>query len=327
VSRGALRRRPPDAAPSAPFHEPARRLAADARQWIAGHVAGPLHGADRDRRLARAHRSGVGNARLSIAPRGPQALPARACAAERDAAARPRGRVARSLRSPRLSDDTRARQAGRALRDVARRWRAPRSLGRAAGAHHRARLVGFARGAGLRTCDYRCALAALFGARSARSQRHAVVGARHPFAAPHCVLQRRHGAHHRVFAIRERLGPFDLVMLEVGGRHPAWGDMHLGPENALRALALLGGGPFLPVHWGTFSLATHAWDEPAETLLSLGPRSGVQLVMPRLGEPVEPADAEKPEPWWRVVDATARKPEPEAPAATKLPKAVPWPID
>ncbi|HKA43946.1 MAG TPA: MBL fold metallo-hydrolase [Burkholderiales bacterium] len=127
--------------------------------------------------------------------------------------------------------------------------------------------------------------------------------------------------------IRERLGPFDLVMLEVGGRHPAWGDMHLGPENALRALALLGGGPFLPVHWGTFSLATHAWDEPAETLLSLGPRSGVQLVMPRLGEPVEPADAEKPEPWWRVVDATARKPEPEAPAATKLPKAVPWPID
>src|SRR6202022_3054464 len=41
--------------------------------------------------------------------------------------------------------------------------------------------------------------------------------------------------------IRERLGPFDLVMLEVGAFHPAWGDIHLGPNNALKALALLGG--------------------------------------------------------------------------------------
>ena len=55
--------------------------------------------------------------------------------------------------------------------------------------------------------------------------------------------------------IRARLGPFDLVMLEVGAFHPAWGDIHLGPENALEALALLGGGAFLPVHWGTFNLA------------------------------------------------------------------------
>ena len=68
-------------------------------------------------------------------------------------------------------------------------------------------------------------------------------------------------------AIRERLGPFDLVMLEVGGLHPSWGDMHLGPENALKALSLLGGGAFLPIHWGTFSLAMHAWDQPAEVLL------------------------------------------------------------
>ena len=90
-------------------------------------------------------------------------------------------------------------------------------------------------------------------------------------------------------AIRERLGPFDLVMLEVGAFHPSWGHIHLGPDNALHALELLGGGAFLPVHWGTFSLAMHAWDEPAETLLALGPKQGVQLVMPRLGEPVEPA--------------------------------------
>ena len=89
----------------------------------------------------------------------------------------------------------------------------------------------------------------------------------------------------------------------------------------------LGGGAFLPVHWGTFSLAMHAWDQPAEKVLELGDKAGVQLVMPRLGEPVEPAHAEKAEPWWRAVDMIAMKPEPDTSAAITLPKAMPWPID
>ena len=131
--------------------------------------------------------------------------------------------------------------------------------------------------------------------------------------------------------IRDRLGPFDLVMLEVGAYHPAWGDIHLGPHNALKALALLGGGAFLPVHWGTFSLAMHAWDQPAEALLSVGEKSGVQLMMPRLGEAIEPAHAKRPEPWWRAVDTVAPAPgpgtqeDPETPAT--LPKSMSWPID
>lgn len=129
--------------------------------------------------------------------------------------------------------------------------------------------------------------------------------------------------------IRERLGPFDLVMLEVGAFHPSWGDIHLGPENALKALQLLGGGAFLPVHWGTFSLALHDWDQPAETLLELGPKQGAQLLMPRLGEAVAPARGETALPWWRAADAPTRKAakaiEPEA--ASKLPEAMPWPLD
>jgi L-ascorbate metabolism protein UlaG (beta-lactamase superfamily) len=125
--------------------------------------------------------------------------------------------------------------------------------------------------------------------------------------------------------IRDQLGPFDLVMLEVGAFHPAWGDIHLGPGNALKALALLGGGAFLPVHWGTFSLAMHAWDQPAEELLSLGEKAGAQLVMPRLGEAVEPAHAARAQAWWRGVDTAAQPPHAETP--TTLPKAMSWPID
>jgi L-ascorbate metabolism protein UlaG (beta-lactamase superfamily) len=125
--------------------------------------------------------------------------------------------------------------------------------------------------------------------------------------------------------IRERLGPFDLVMLEVGAFHPAWGDIHLGPENALKALALLGGGAFLPIHWGTFSLAMHAWDQPPEVLLERGPKAGARLLMPRLGQPVEPEQAYRVEPWWRVAEQGARKSARES--EITLPKDIPWPID
>ena len=128
-------------------------------------------------------------------------------------------------------------------------------------------------------------------------------------------------------AIRERLGPFDLVMLEVGAFHPSWGHIHLGPENALEAHALLGGGAFLPVHWGTFSLAMHAWDEPAETLFELAPRRGVPLLMPRLGEAVEPVRAETVTPWWRGVDTGAPAAPIPAPASATLPTSMPWPMD
>ncbi len=109
--------------------------------------------------------------------------------------------------------------------------------------------------------------------------------------------------------IRSRLGPFDLVMLEVGSWAPAWGDIHLGPENALKAHALLGGGAFLPVHWGTFNLAIHAWDEPAEQLVALAP-SAAPLVMPRLGQPIEPRHVQSIDPWWREVEKTETAPAP-----------------
>lgn len=100
--------------------------------------------------------------------------------------------------------------------------------------------------------------------------------------------------------IRTRYGPFDLVMLEIGGWHPAWGDMHLGPDNAITAMTLLGEGAFLPVHWGTFSLAMHPWDQPAERLLELSSKSTAHLIMPMPGQPVEPdLTPERVTPWWR----------------------------
>jgi L-ascorbate metabolism protein UlaG (beta-lactamase superfamily) len=102
--------------------------------------------------------------------------------------------------------------------------------------------------------------------------------------------------------IGKRLGPFDLAMFEIGAWHQAWGDIHLGPVNALKAHALLGSGALMPVHWGTFSLALHAWDQPAELLWTMAEEQKVRLLTPMLGAPFEPAKIDRPEPWWRTVE-------------------------
>jgi L-ascorbate metabolism protein UlaG (beta-lactamase superfamily) len=157
--------------------------------------------------------------------------------------------------------------------------------------------------------------ATLWSSMIIRSSRHAI------FFSGDTGLTTEHAT------IRERIGPFDLIMLEVGGFHPSWGDMHLGPEHALQALALLGGGTFLPIHWGTFALSTHEWDQPVEWLLSQAPDKGVRLLLPRLGEAVEPAHEHEVTPWWRVVDQRPPRPTPSEPPAITLPEAMPWPFD
>ena len=114
--------------------------------------------------------------------------------------------------------------------------------------------------------------------------------------------------------IGRRLGPFDLVMLEVGAHHPAWGEIHLGPANALEAHAMLGGGTLLPVHWGTFDLALHPWEEPAEHLAVAAAKRNIHVVTPRLGRAIEPSRVERIDPWWREVARSRSKAEATSPS-------------
>jgi L-ascorbate metabolism protein UlaG (beta-lactamase superfamily) len=103
--------------------------------------------------------------------------------------------------------------------------------------------------------------------------------------------------------IRQRLGSFDLVALEVGAFHPSWRDIHLGPDQAMTAHQQLGGGAFLPVHWGTFDLAIHPWDEPAIVLSAAAATHQLPMVMPRVGGVVDiPKDFDGIiDPWWRTI--------------------------
>ena len=96
-----------------------------------------------------------------------------------------------------------------------------------------------------------------------------------------------------------RSGPLDLVMLEIGAFHPAWSNIHLGPENALAAHQLLGGGNLLPIHWGTFNLAFHAWRQPVQQLVAeAGPE--VPLLVPAPGQRVEAAAGPYSSGWWEA---------------------------
>ena len=73
------------------------------------------------------------------------------------------------------------------------------------------------------------------------------------------------------------------------------------PEQALQVHRDVRGRRMLPVHWSTFNLAYHAWDEPIRRAVAEADRVGADLVTPRVGEMV---DADRPfasTRWWESV--------------------------
>ncbi|MEM7311390.1 MAG: MBL fold metallo-hydrolase [Planctomycetota bacterium] len=98
--------------------------------------------------------------------------------------------------------------------------------------------------------------------------------------------------------IGERLGPFDAALVEAGAYSPLWRDVHIGPEQAVVACELVRGALLMPVHWGTFDLAMHAWTEPIERILAAAASAGVPVAAPRPGASFEPASAPAVERWW-----------------------------
>jgi L-ascorbate metabolism protein UlaG (beta-lactamase superfamily) len=107
-------------------------------------------------------------------------------------------------------------------------------------------------------------------------------------------------------------GPFDATMIQVGAYSEFWPDIHMTPEEGVRAhLDLQGGRPggaLLPIHWGTFNLAPHAWAEPGEWMKDAAKEEGQAVAFPRPGEPFEPTGELPVEPWWRAVSGPLARP-------------------
>ncbi|MES2125267.1 MAG: MBL fold metallo-hydrolase [Gemmatimonadota bacterium] len=115
----------------------------------------------------------------------------------------------------------------------------------------------------------------------------------------HRVYLSGDSAMHEDFSeIGERLGPFDLTMIEVGAYDAIWADVHLGPEQAVLAHQQVRGRVMLPLHWGMFDLALHGWTEPIERTLVAAANAGIRVTTPRPGESVEPALEPPSTRWW-----------------------------
>jgi len=119
------------------------------------------------------------------------------------------------------------------------------------------------------------------------------------------------GPNHRVFYsgdtgpsaeftnIGEQYGPFDLTIIQIGAYGESWPLIHMTPEEVIEVHLALKGKKLLPVHWGTFDLALHDWDEPIRNTAASAALNGVELLTPRLGERVDIDRPFESRAWWQ----------------------------
>ena len=87
--------------------------------------------------------------------------------------------------------------------------------------------------------------------------------------------------------IAKRFGPVDLTLMKVGAYGDTWLDIHMNPESAVQSHVDLQAKTMLPVHWATFDLSYHAWDDPIVRTIAAAKEKNVELITPKIGEPFE----------------------------------------
>ena len=107
-----------------------------------------------------------------------------------------------------------------------------------------------------------------------------------------------YGAH---FAeIHNRFGGFDLFMPDSGQYSINWHYWHMFPEESVMAAETLGAGAVMPLHWGTFVLSTHGWDDSPERMTDACEAKNLEAITPKLCETMSLKHSEDyHERWWR----------------------------
>lgn len=102
--------------------------------------------------------------------------------------------------------------------------------------------------------------------------------------------------------IYDHFGAMDLVILEDGQYDKSWEAIHLLPKQGIQAVKDVEAKWVVPVHWGTFSISYHAWDDPVKQITKLAKEENINVATPMIGEIVDYQNIEKyQEKWWEEV--------------------------
>lgn len=103
--------------------------------------------------------------------------------------------------------------------------------------------------------------------------------------------------------IGDEFGTIDLAILECGQYNKSWKYIHMFPEETVQAAIDLKAKRLLPVHWGKFSLATHAWDDSINRVWNEAKQKSLPLITPMIGEKIiiDKIDNWGSE-WWRNIE-------------------------
>jgi L-ascorbate metabolism protein UlaG (beta-lactamase superfamily) len=100
-------------------------------------------------------------------------------------------------------------------------------------------------------------------------------------------------------AIGEKYGPFDFAMLECGQYNEKWAQIHMMPEETAQAGIDISAEVIMPIHWGSFTLAPHAWTDPVVRVQAEAKKLNLPMTTPKIGEIIYLDGFKYPmEEWW-----------------------------
>lgn len=101
--------------------------------------------------------------------------------------------------------------------------------------------------------------------------------------------------------IYDKYGSFDLALLECGQYDVMWKSSHMTPEESVEAGKILNASVLLPIHWGTFSISNHGWDDPIIRFVKKVEEEKIKYAVPKIGETFNYKTDIKTEKWWEEI--------------------------
>ena len=98
--------------------------------------------------------------------------------------------------------------------------------------------------------------------------------------------------------IGDKYGPFDYALMECGQYNKLWCNIHMMPEETAQAAIDVQAKTTIPIHWGSFALAFHEWNEPVERFTKKADELNLNFMVPKVGEIIYKNNKNELNKWW-----------------------------